>query len=71
MTADSYSSALGLILMGTGNNNNWGAIFNNSMTGPTDRAIAGVNTITSTGPPRLRKLPVWACKKGPPFATGA
>lgn len=49
MTADTYSSALGLILQGTGNNNNtWGTTFNNSGVTPIDRAIAGVNTITAT-----------------------
>ncbi|WP_454619025.1 phage tail protein [Bradyrhizobium cenepequi] len=49
MTADAYSLNLGLILQGTGNNNNWGTICNNSMVTPTDRAIAGVNTISDVG----------------------
>ncbi|OAE96758.1 hypothetical protein AYJ54_36370 [Bradyrhizobium centrolobii] len=48
MPADTYNSNLGLILQGTGNNNNWGAVINNSMI-PTDRAIAGVATRGNTG----------------------
>jgi len=50
MVADTYSASLGLILQGTGNNNNnWGLILNSSMIAPTDRAIAGVATHTDTG----------------------
>lgn len=50
MTADTYDSIIGLIEMGTGNNNNnWGSIFNTSFGTPAGRAIGGVNTITSTG----------------------
>jgi microcystin-dependent protein len=43
MPADTYDSTLGLIVQGTGNNNNsWGDTFNNSMLSPTVRAIAGI-----------------------------
>ncbi|KWV45905.1 hypothetical protein AS156_23115 [Bradyrhizobium macuxiense] len=50
MVADNYGSILGLILQGTGNNNNnWGATQNNACTVPTERAIAGRNNINSTG----------------------
>ncbi|WP_164938241.1 tail fiber protein [Bradyrhizobium guangzhouense] len=50
MTADTYSSNLGLLLMGTGNNNNtWGTNANNFVFAPTDRAIAGANIQSSTG----------------------
>jgi hypothetical protein len=49
MAADTYDSILGLILQGTGSNNNWGAVANNSMISPAARAIAGVNEITNTG----------------------
>lgn len=50
MTADVYDSILGLIQQGTGNNNNnWGSTFNTSFAALAARAIAGVNTITSTG----------------------
>lgn len=50
MPGDTYDSILGFILQGDGNNNNsWGDTFNNSATKPIARAIAGVNTITSTG----------------------
>ncbi|MGX9425943.1 MULTISPECIES: hypothetical protein [Bradyrhizobium] len=50
MSADAYGSILGLILQGTGNNNNnWGVVLNTSMISPTERAIAGVNTISSAG----------------------
>lgn len=49
MAADAYDSILGLILQGTGNNNNnWGTVFNNSFAAIAARAIAGVNTITAT-----------------------
>lgn len=49
MAADTYDSILGLILMGTGNDNNaWGVNLNNSMISPAARAICGVNTITAT-----------------------
>jgi microcystin-dependent protein len=49
MPADTYDSTLGLIIQGTGNNNNsWGDTFNNSMLSPTVRAIAGINTISDT-----------------------
>jgi len=50
MTADTFDSILGLLLMGTGNDNNsWGTNANNSDFIPTARAIAGVNLITDTG----------------------
>jgi microcystin-dependent protein len=50
MAADTYTSNLGLILQGTGNNNNnWGTIFNTSFALIADRAISGRNTITATG----------------------
>lgn len=50
MTADTYGSILGLIQQGTGNNNNnWGTVFNASFASIAERAIAGVNAITSTG----------------------
>jgi hypothetical protein len=50
MTADTFTPRLGLIEQGTGNNNNaWGTIFNNQFSLIADRAIAGVNTIASTG----------------------
>jgi len=49
MAADTYDSILGLILQGTGNNNNtWGTTQNNSATVPAARATAGINTITRT-----------------------
>lgn len=49
MSADTYESILGLLFMGTGNeNNSWGTNANNSVFAPTARAIAGVNTITAT-----------------------
>jgi len=49
VAADTYDSILGLILQGTGNNNNnWGAVANSSMISPAARAIAGVKTITAT-----------------------
>ena len=37
-----------LIQQGTGNNNSWGVTFNNSFATPSERADAGVNTITAT-----------------------
>lgn len=50
MAADTYDTILGLVLQGTGNNNNtWGTIHDNSGFKPLARAIAGVNTISSTG----------------------
>ena len=50
MTADTYDPFLGLILQGTGNNNNnWGAIANNSMVSPAARAIAGIVNRSNTG----------------------
>ena len=50
MTADSYSSRLGLIKQFTGNNNNnWGDIFNSSFTDVIERVIAGVSTHADTG----------------------
>jgi hypothetical protein len=48
--ADTYDPVLGLLLMGTGNDNNsWGTNANNSVFTPAAQAIAGVNTISSTG----------------------
>jgi microcystin-dependent protein len=50
MPADTFDPILGLILQGTGNNNNsWGTQQNNFATAPTARAIGGVHTITATG----------------------
>lgn len=50
MAADTYDPILGIILQGTGNNNNaWGTTFNNSAATPLGRAIGGVNIIGSTG----------------------
>lgn len=50
MTADTYDPILGLILQGTGNNNNtWGTIMDNSMITPAARAIGGYNVISATG----------------------
>jgi microcystin-dependent protein len=51
MTADTYSSRLGILEMGTGNqNNSWGTSFNNSVTEVIDRAIAGfINHAGQTG----------------------
>jgi microcystin-dependent protein len=49
MVADTYDSVLGLLLQGTGNNNNnWGNDLNNSSLSPAAQAIAGVNTIANT-----------------------
>lgn len=50
MALDTYSDNLGLILMGTGNNNNsWGTVWNASAGAIIDRAIAGKATQNSTG----------------------
>jgi len=50
MAADTFDPILGLILQGTGNNNNaWGTICDNSMITPAARAIAGQVTRTNTG----------------------
>lgn len=50
MVADTYTTRLGLIVQGTGNNNNsWGDTFNNSFGAYVDRAIAGVVVRTDTG----------------------
>jgi microcystin-dependent protein len=50
MVADTYSARLGMLEMGTGNqNNSWGTSFNASVTDVIDRAIAGVVTHAVTG----------------------
>lgn len=50
MVADTYDPLLGLLEMGTGNqNNSWGASFNASVTTPLGRAIAGIVNRTNTG----------------------
>jgi len=50
MPADTFDSILGLIEMGTGNNNNnWGAIFNNQFAAIAARGIAGAITRGNTG----------------------
>lgn len=50
MVADTYSARLGMLEMGTGNqNNSWGTSFNGSVTDIIDRAIAGVVTRSNTG----------------------
>lgn len=50
MTADTYSTRLGVLEMGTGNqNNSWGSSFNVSVTDVIDRAIAGIITRPVTG----------------------
>lgn len=50
MAADTYDPILGLILQGTGNNNNsWGTVHDNSGFKPIARAIAGGNIITAAG----------------------
>ena len=50
MAADTYDPILGLILQGTGNNNNaWGTIQNNSMVKLAARSIAGMRVITTAG----------------------
>jgi microcystin-dependent protein len=50
MVADTYDPFLGLILQGTGNNNNnWGNTCNVAMVSPAARAIAGVATRSNTG----------------------
>lgn len=50
MVADTYTPRLGLLEMGTGNqNNSWGDSFNASVAIMIDRAIAGIVTRTNTG----------------------
>lgn len=50
MVADTYSARLGMLEMGTGNqNNSWGTSFNGSVTNVIDRAIAGVAAYSNTG----------------------
>jgi hypothetical protein len=50
MVADTYSARLGMLEMGTGNqNNSWGTSFNNSVTDVIDRAIAGIASRALTG----------------------
>lgn len=50
MAADTYDPILGLILQGTGNNNNnWGDVFNNSGARPIARAIGGVAVHSDVG----------------------
>jgi microcystin-dependent protein len=50
MTADSYTSILGMIAQFTGNNNNsWGDTFNNSFGAIIERAVAGIATHADTG----------------------
>jgi hypothetical protein len=50
MSADLYDAILGLIQQATGNNNNnWGTTFNTSFAAPAVRAMAGVNSISTTG----------------------
>lgn len=50
MAADTFDPILGLILQGTGNNNNnWGVICDNQMISPAARGMAGVNTHTDVG----------------------
>lgn len=50
MVADSYTSRLGLITQGTGNNNNsWGDTFNNSFGAIIERAVAGYAIHADTG----------------------
>jgi len=50
MTADTFSSTLGILRMATGNDNNlWGDNFNNQIGAILERAIAGVATTTVTG----------------------
>lgn len=47
MVADTNTPILGLLLQGTGNNNNsWGTNLNNSVITPVENAIKGVNAIT-------------------------
>jgi microcystin-dependent protein len=50
MVADTYDPLLGLLEMGTGNqNNSWGSSFNSSVTTPLGRAIAGAISRNNTG----------------------
>jgi microcystin-dependent protein len=50
MVADTYTTRLGLIVPGTGNDNNsWGDIFNASFGAIIERAVAGIVTHTDTG----------------------
>jgi hypothetical protein len=50
MPADSTTPLLGLLVMGTGNDNNaWGDNFNNSILTPVENAIAGVTSVAVTG----------------------
>lgn len=50
MTADTVTPRLGLLLQGTGNNNNaWGQDLNDQVITKIDKAIAGITTIASTG----------------------
>lgn len=50
MVADTYDPLLGLLEMGTGNqNNSWGSSFNSSVTTPIGRAVAGAITRSNTG----------------------
>src|SRR5712691_2582733 len=50
MPADTFSSSLGWLVMGTGNdNNNWGDNHNNQVSTIFEKAIAGQNTRTVTG----------------------
>jgi microcystin-dependent protein len=50
MTADGYSARVGFIKQATGNNNNnWGDIFNASVTDLLDRALWGIDTHAVTG----------------------
>lgn len=50
MAADTYTSRIGAILQGTGNNNNsWGANLNSGVINLFDRAIAGLYANTVTG----------------------
>src|SRR5437879_2426925 len=50
MPADTFSSILGWLVMGTGNdNNNWGDNHNNQVSAILEKAIAGWNTSAVTG----------------------
>src|SRR3982751_6638805 len=47
MPADTTTPILGLLLQGTGNNNNtWGTNLNNSVITPIENAMKGINNIT-------------------------